>query len=333
QRTLTALAEHTVQLGLRITCEATQLEPAPIAVIGMGKLGMRAMAPMSDLDLIFVSDDKVDLELANPFSHRLQHLMELRTREGRAYEMDMRLRPSGRSGPATVSMHSFAEYQLNNAKTWEHIALTAGRPVAGTDELQASIAQVRAEVLSRPRDIEQLKLDAAKMLRRLQDQRIGKTQDLKLDVKLRSGGLMELDYLCACACLLAAPSKSLCAKPYKEMVLACCSAESPGTKIFARDTNAEDFQHNIGEAMTFWRRLQIWSRLTRLEDDDMSSLPAAILASLLHDLECESIEELQQRIDTTSAFVSASISALQADFEKSAPDNWESWLEAPVRWR
>ncbi|NNM11182.1 MAG: hypothetical protein HKO60_04585 [Pseudomonadales bacterium] len=333
QRTLTALAEHTIHLGLKIGCEETRLTQAPIAVIGMGKLGMRAMAPMSDLDLIFVSDDNIDLEQANQFSNRLQHLMELRTREGRAYEMDMRLRPSGRSGPATVSMRSFAEYQLNNAKTWEHIALTAGRAVAGSAELQAGITGVRAEVLSKPRDSEQLKLDAAKMLRRLQEQRIGKKKDLRLDVKLRSGGLMELDYLCACACLLAAPSKAMCEKPYEEMVLACCAADSPAAKIFAGETGVENFQRSVGEAMVFWRRLQIWSRLTRLEDDDMESLPTAIRDALLIDMQCESLDDLKQRIDSTSAFVSAAINALQADFEKSAPDNWESWQEAPVRWR
>ncbi|MGB5325444.1 MAG: hypothetical protein WBN40_08485, partial [Pseudomonadales bacterium] len=333
QRTLTALAEHTVSLGLQITCEEMRIEQPPIAVIGMGKLGMRAMAPMSDLDLIFVADNFAELEQANRFSGRLQQLMQLRTREGRAYEMDMRLRPSGRSGPATVSLRSFADYQLTNAKTWEHIALTAGRPVAGPAGLQASIAAVRSEVLGKPRDTGQFKLDAAKMLRRLQEQRIGKSRSGGLDVKLRSGGLMELDYLCACACLLAAPTPSLCAESYDTMVLQCCAPDSTAAQLFAGAGSARQFQQQIGDARIFWRRLQIWSRLTGLDDVTMESLPSAIRETMLQDLQAATLAELQEHIVATSDFVSAAIAALQADFEQAAPDHWDSWQEASVNWR
>ena len=337
QQRLTALAEHTIELGLAITNQEMNVSDVPIAIIGMGKLGMRAMAPKSDLDLIFIARDGVELEHANQYSSRFQHLMELRTREGRGYEMDMRLRPSGRSGPVTVSLRSFADYQNNNAKTWEHIALSAGRPVAGPLELQNNISAIRASVLGKPREQQQLKFDAAKMLRRLQTQRIGNKNKPGLNIKLRSGGLMELDYLSACACLLAEPGEALIARPYDEMIKKVCDAGQLGHQIFSvaphHEQSLTDFSAKISEATNFWRRLQIWSRVMGLDDMALSQLAPHMQPHLLKDMGMESLEQLEHRINETSAFVSASIEALQHNFEHGAPTDWEDWQELPVKWR
>ena len=52
------------------------------------------------------------------------------TAAGRLYEVDMRLRPSGRQGPVATSIESFRAYQMDEAWTWEHLALTRARVVA-----------------------------------------------------------------------------------------------------------------------------------------------------------------------------------------------------------
>ena len=55
--------------------------------------------------------------------------------EGRLYEMDMRLRPSGNKGPVATSWTSFQDYQRNEAWVWEHLALTRAAAIVGPDDL------------------------------------------------------------------------------------------------------------------------------------------------------------------------------------------------------
>src|SRR5262249_47674656 len=113
------------------------------AVIGMGRLGSREMTLASDLDLILIydapsssegSDGPHPLPVTTYFarlSQRLIGAITAMTGEGRLYEVDMRLRPSGASGPIASSLTGFTRYQQQAAWTWEHMALTRARAVAG----------------------------------------------------------------------------------------------------------------------------------------------------------------------------------------------------------
>ena len=104
QAQLTAIAEKTLDLSIQIVCEDLGLAEIPITVLGLGKMGTQAMAPQSDLDLIFLFADHVDTEISSKIVQRLRTTLTVKLREGIAYELDMRLRPSGRSGPpAAVS--------------------------------------------------------------------------------------------------------------------------------------------------------------------------------------------------------------------------------------
>lgn len=325
QQILTQLAKHTICLGLKITNNSLNLEESPIAIIGMGKLGMDAMAPMSDLDLIFVTDSDKNLEFACEYASRFQHLMELRTREGRAYEMDMRLRPSGSAGPVTISFNSFKNYQNNNAKTWEHIALTAGRAIAGPENLVEKINTVRSEILARPREKKQLMLDAAKMLARIQKQKIEKDKSPGLDVKLCKGGLMELDYLSACQCLLTEPETSVSMLQYQKMMEALFSGED-----FRHITLLNEKQQN--EYTLFWRKLQIWSRIFGMQYIPLKDLNPEITSVMLNDMECNSISELEDNIQTVQSEVTKAVDTMKHYFEKDKPGNWDDWIETNVQW-
>src|SRR5690606_4427488 len=94
---------------------------------------------------------------------RLVTALTALTPEGRLYEVDMRLRPSGNAGPAASSFDSFRRYHAESAWTWEHMALTRARPVAGDPALAARVMEEIRRVLARPRAQERLVLDVAEM--------------------------------------------------------------------------------------------------------------------------------------------------------------------------
>jgi [glutamine synthetase] adenylyltransferase / [glutamine synthetase]-adenylyl-L-tyrosine phosphorylase len=130
--------------------------PAP-AIIAMGKLGGREMTAVSDVDLIAVYDGPA--QGAPQASHhyarltqRLISAISAPTAEGQLYPVDMRLRPSGKSGPVAVRLDGFLSYQRDQAWTWEHLALTRARVIAGPPALRASLSAQIREVLTLPRD-------------------------------------------------------------------------------------------------------------------------------------------------------------------------------------
>ena len=134
------------------------------AVLAMGKLGGCEMTASSDLDLILLydfdpehpdSDGAKSLTGAHYFARFTQRLISAfttRTNYGVLYEIDMRLRPSGRAGPLASHILSFAEYQEHEAWTWEHMALTRARVVSASPAFKKRIEAVIRAVLQRPRD-------------------------------------------------------------------------------------------------------------------------------------------------------------------------------------
>ena len=134
------------------------------ALLALGKLGGREMTATSDLDLIIVydfdqerpqSDGARMLYGAQYFARLTQRLISAlssQTNYGALYQVDMRLRPSGRSGPVATSLDAFASYQETEAWTWEHMALTRARVVAGPPAFAARVEAVIRAVLCRKRD-------------------------------------------------------------------------------------------------------------------------------------------------------------------------------------
>ncbi len=130
------------------------------AVIGYGKLGGIEMGYGSDLDLVFLHDSSGSRQRTagrkavdntvffTRLGQRIIHMLETFTAAGKLYEVDMRLRPSGNSGLLVSGIDAFAEYQLNEAWTWEHQALVRARLVAGDRALEAPFRALRARVLA-----------------------------------------------------------------------------------------------------------------------------------------------------------------------------------------
>src|SRR5690606_11623076 len=124
-------------------------------------------------------------------SQRFINAVTAQTGEGRLYEVDMRLRPSGNSGPIATSLNAFRRYQQNEAWTWEHLALTRARVVAGAPAFAARIEGVLREILTRPRDPDQLAAEVADMRARIAEQH---REDRAWDIKHRRGGLMDVEF-------------------------------------------------------------------------------------------------------------------------------------------
>src|SRR5262249_17678857 len=171
---------------------------------GMGRLGSCEMTLTSDLDLILIYDVPAGSESSGGshplpiasyyarLSQRLIGAITALTGEGRLYEVDMRLRPSGASGPIASSLAAFARYQREAAWTWEHMALTRARPVAGDAALCRRISDVIDRVLGLAREPRRLLLDVADMRRRIAEEN---PRPSPWDLKKRPGGLLDLEFI------------------------------------------------------------------------------------------------------------------------------------------
>jgi [glutamine synthetase] adenylyltransferase / [glutamine synthetase]-adenylyl-L-tyrosine phosphorylase len=125
-------------------------------------------------------------------SQRLIGAITAPTAEGRLYAVDMRLRPSGEAGPIASHFAGFARYQRESAWTWEHMALTRARPVAGDATLRQLITAALDAVLKAPRDPRSLVIDVAAMRRRIADEN---PRPSPWDLKNRGGGLIDLEFI------------------------------------------------------------------------------------------------------------------------------------------
>jgi glutamate-ammonia-ligase adenylyltransferase len=175
-----------------------------LAVLGLGKLGSREMSATSDLDLIFVYDIPPGLEASDGgqplppiqyytrLSARIVTALTALTNEGALYEVDMRLRPSGRAGPLANSLEGFESYHAQSAWTWEHMALTRARVIHGPAGLVDQLTYIVKSTLCRPRDLAGLVRDVADMRDRIAQHAPAKSA---WDFKHMPGGLFDIDFV------------------------------------------------------------------------------------------------------------------------------------------
>jgi glutamate-ammonia-ligase adenylyltransferase len=173
-----------------------------LLILGLGRLGGEALTYASDLDLVYlftgtheaVSNGPKPLRATDYFNRlgpRVTAALSVPTAAGPLYDVDTRLRPSGKDGLIAVSLASFAEYQDKRAWTWEHMALTRARPVFGSDEGRAALARTVRETLGRAHDPAKVTADAAQMRR---DMLRHKPPNGPFDIKGGEGGLVDLEF-------------------------------------------------------------------------------------------------------------------------------------------
>ncbi len=175
------------------------------AVIAYGKLGGLELGYGSDLDLVFLhagtheqtrGDEKAidSAQFFNRLGQRVIHILTSHTRAGKAYEIDMRLRPSGTAGILVSHIDSFGNYQLEDAWTWEHQALIKARPVCGDELLTHRFDAIRQKVLARQRSRKKLTAEVADMREKMR-QELLKPEVGVLDLKQDHGAMVDIEFL------------------------------------------------------------------------------------------------------------------------------------------
>jgi [glutamine synthetase] adenylyltransferase / [glutamine synthetase]-adenylyl-L-tyrosine phosphorylase len=192
----------TRQLGTPGCGSGAERRVVQICAVGYGKLGGWELGYTSDLDLVFLHDSTgadqhtdgartLDNQM---FFVRLVHLLSMHSAAGRLYEVDMRLRPSGKGGMLITNIGAFRDYQQNEAWTWEHQALLHARAVAGAETLRARFEALRMEILRRCVRREQLRADVRQMRERMRAE-LAQPDPRRFDLKKDAGGLADIEFM------------------------------------------------------------------------------------------------------------------------------------------
>lgn len=175
------------------------------AVVGYGKLGGWELGYSSDLDLVFLLDCAPEVMTEGERSidgrqfylrlaQRVMHLFSTRTSSGILYEVDPRLRPSGAAGMLVSTIEAFADYQQNEAWTWEHQALVRARVVYGDPQLTRQFNMTRREILCRQRDADTLRKEVREMREKMYAHLGSKKADT-FDLKADPGGITDIEFI------------------------------------------------------------------------------------------------------------------------------------------
>jgi [glutamine synthetase] adenylyltransferase / [glutamine synthetase]-adenylyl-L-tyrosine phosphorylase len=260
-------------------------------VVAMGSLGAGRLNAASDLDLIVIYDGS-DAEASEgrrslatrPYYARLTQALvtalSAPTAEGRLYEVDMRLRPSGRQGPVATALSSFKRYQTEEAWTWEHLALTRARPLAGDGAVGDDVESFRQELLGRPRDRSAILADVAAMRARLAEARPANDA---LDVKTGPGRLQDIELYAEAGALLAGNPKRRIGQQL-----------TAAAEVF--HLSDADRQMVKSVADLYWR-VQASARLVAgIGSLDAASAGAGASAFLIRETGAASLQDLEQRL-------------------------------------
>jgi glutamate-ammonia-ligase adenylyltransferase len=199
-------------------------------VIAYGKFASSELGYHSDLDVVVCFEQIEDSSPASRVEaehfygrvgRRFIHLLSTRTHAGQLYEIDVRLRPSGRSGTLVTSLSGFLDYQLKNAWTWEHQALVRARTVVGGCVFSEKFEQVRKTILTLVRDNDTLQTDITEMRTKMIEANCQST-DTVYDIKLGEGGIVDIEFLVQYWILLYARNhvELLASRTTREAILA-----------------------------------------------------------------------------------------------------------------
>jgi [glutamine synthetase] adenylyltransferase / [glutamine synthetase]-adenylyl-L-tyrosine phosphorylase len=201
-----AWREVAAQYGAPRCGRPDDLKPCGIVAIGYGKLGGYELGYASDLDLVFLHDSAGEVQqTAGPkvvdngvfflrLGQKILHLLTVHTAAGRLYEVDTRLRPSGKGGFLVTNIEAFAEYQKSEAWTWEHQALLHSRAVAGDSALAGHFETIRQEVLCGYVDRQNLRQAVTDMRARMRRE-LARGSASDFDLKQDSGGTADIEFL------------------------------------------------------------------------------------------------------------------------------------------
>jgi len=285
-----------------------RIKSGRVCILGMGKLGSRELTAGSDIDLILLYDHDADAEESDGekplapshyyarMTQRLIAAVSAPTAEGILYELDLRLRPSGNKGPVATHVDAFRKYQETEAWTWEHMALTRGRPAAGDLSFCEEVAQIVAEILARPRDTAKVFSDAVEMRKTIETEK--PPRDL-WDIKLIQGGLIDLEFIAQCAALTG-NVQGESRHTGRGQVLARLKPEFASPQV----------KQELSDAYAFYSGLTQVIRLCLTGPLDRNDLPPSMADLLLAVADAPDFSVLEATLKDTSANVRSHFNAL-----------------------
>jgi glutamate-ammonia-ligase adenylyltransferase len=179
---------------------------AAMVVVAYGKFGGIELGYGSDLDLVFLHDSAGEFQRTRGpaavenavfflrLVQRVVHLLTVHSASGRLYDVDTRLRPSGKGGLLVQSLKGFRDYQRAEAWTWEHQALLRARAVAGPAALRERFEAVRSEVLQEAVRRDTLRGDVRSMRERMRAE-LALAKPGRFDLKRDEGGITDIEFL------------------------------------------------------------------------------------------------------------------------------------------
>ena len=177
-----------------------------ILIIEYGKLGGLELGYGSDLDLVFVHNGigtacetngakKLHGDIFfTRLVQRIIHLLSTATSAGKVFDVDVRLRPYGASGPLVTSISAYKNYLCNEAWLWEHQALIRARPVTNSSTLADNFAKIRQNILCQSRDIGEVRKLIMEMRGKISAEHGGKDK-AKFNIKKDQGGLVDIEFI------------------------------------------------------------------------------------------------------------------------------------------
>jgi glutamate-ammonia-ligase adenylyltransferase len=252
-------------------------------VVAFGRLGGRLMSFSSDLDLVTiyhapdgaVSDGERQLDAPVYYIRLTQRLIAAITApmaEGRLYDVDLRLRPSGEAGPVAAAFTAFSVYHASSAWTWEHMALTRARAVAGPADCVDAIAKVIVDTLTAPRDRAKLLADVIDMRRRIAEQHPPRN---RWNFKYAAGGLVDVEF---------AVQYLLLREAHRDPGLLTTETAVAIDRLVAKGLISADAAADLSRAVRLAWRIQGLIRLTTQNALDPDAAPAAIKALLAREV-------------------------------------------------
>lgn len=290
-------------------------QPGVFTVLALGKFGGRELAEGSDLDVMLVYDAPENarshgeralspVDFYARVTQRLISALSAPTEEGLLYEVDMQLRPSGSKGPVAVRFSSFERYYADEAWTWELLALTRLRAIAGDKDLGERVSKAARAVLTRARDPARLLADAANMRALMERERPARSA---WDLKLAPGGFVDLEFIAQTGQLRAAHAHPDVVNANTGEALAALAAAGALTPAHAAQ---------LQEAWAFYSHMHQALRICVDGDFDLAAAPEALkklLAQVAGEGGFDAVQSRLARLQTAVRAIFAETIGAHAD--------------------
>ncbi|MFO0390196.1 MAG: bifunctional [glutamine synthetase] adenylyltransferase/[glutamine synthetase]-adenylyl-L-tyrosine phosphorylase [Alphaproteobacteria bacterium] len=312
--------DHTVNATMaEFISKYGTLPQSKFAVLAMGKLGSREMTFSSDIDLVFIYDAPDETILSdgekglapsvyfNRFSQRLLTSITAIARDGRLYEVDTRLRPSGSKGLLAVSIEALKQYFEEAAWTFEYMAMTKGRPVSGDVQIRSVLEQFVTDTVLHYRNRHKLREHVIDLRERITREFGTKNP---WNIKYVAGGLLDVDFIAQYLLLHHAPNLQ---PPYP--------GSSPDILrwLASKHVIEQPFADSMLESESFLSQIFHMLRLCTAQEFDEESAPAGLKKLLYESVKMQDFSELKEKLVATQQNVYAHYLSLIQPETKETP--------------